>query len=140
MTKLTSGCTLVSLLRRSEAVLADFADADQTADNTNVHNAAQHAAVPPHRADRGQNGHAEAVGGLGRSQPDLAGPAHAAGATSDQVAMRLAEAEAATAQPVERGPGARHDLVDEGIRRKGDAAAGLDHGIEELGILAAGLA
>src|SRR3569832_540158 len=99
MTKLPSGCLLAPSFWRSEAVLADFTDADQTADDANVHNAAQHAAVPSHRADRGQNGHAEPIGGLGRSQPDLAGAAHSAGAVADQMAMRLAEAETAAAQP-----------------------------------------
>src|SRR5206468_6074995 len=96
--------------------------------------------VPPHWADRGQKRHAEAVGRLGASETHLAGAAHAAGVASDEVAMRLSEAEAAAAQPVESRPRARHHLVDKGLWGKGDASTGLDHGVEEFGVLAAGLA
>src|SRR4051812_586787 len=102
MTKETSGCMLASLLRRRQAVLANFADADQAADDADMHDAAQHAAVATNRADRGKRRHAEAVGGLGRGKADLFCPTDGACIVADEVAMRLAEAEAAAAQPIER--------------------------------------
>src|SRR6185369_9233146 len=80
------------------------------------------------------------IGRLRGGEADLRDAPDTARIVSYEVPVRLPEAEAATSQPVECGPGARHHFLDEGLRRKGDAAAGPDHIVEELGVLAAGLA
>src|SRR3954471_11681780 len=118
MTKETSGCTLASLLRGRQSVLANFADTDEAADDADMHDAAQHAAVAADRANRGQRRHAEAIDGLGRGKADSLRTLYHACVMADEVPMRLAEAEAAAAQPVESGSRTRHDFLDPRLRRK----------------------
>ena len=101
MTKVTSGCTLASFLRRRLAVEADFADADEAADDADMHDAAQHAAVPANRTDDDRQSPRRSKDGLGRRKADLLDQADAARIAAQKMAMRLAEAEAAAAEPVE---------------------------------------
>src|SRR5882757_488719 len=140
MTKVTSGCTLASFMRRGQAVLANLANADEAADDTDMHDAPKHTAVSADRTDGRHDCRREAVRRLCRCKADLPNQTHAARVAPQKVPMCLPDTEAAASKPVECGPGARHDLVDPGFRRKGNPAAGFDHIVEEFGILAARLA
>src|SRR3569623_1685251 len=105
-----------------------------------MHDAAQHAAVPAYRTGCNRKCRGEAKSGLCRGKAGLLYSRDAAGAAAQEMAVRLANPEAAAAEPVECGPGPRHRLVHPCLRRKGDPAACLVHLVEKFGVLAAGLA
>ena len=126
ITKLTSGCIAVPPERLAVAIETKLANAEQPDDDADVHDAAQRVAVALPRRQRQCRGGGEAIGGLGRGEPDLRRKASRRLPAAKQPAMRLAAPEAALGEPGKARARCRHRLDDQRLRRIGDAAAGLD--------------